>query len=1227
MLMENLNAQTIPLYGKHLIEASAGTGKTYNITRLYLRLLLERQLPVENILVMTFTKDATEELRGRIEGFIRQAINNWPTLIKEDDFFIEIAQKVDKNKATVLLKKALLFLDEASIYTIHGFCKRVLSEHAFTSGLPFNAQMEVDSQELVTESCQDYYRVLGQESIDEFLLLAQFWPNPQSFLSHFSQAIANQQPLDVLSPHDISDVFLQDVKKALIDLEKNHQALITYLVDVKKGEERATRHAELAALVFWLTDIAATNVEDLNPSQLPIMPDAFIDGRRYGRSKFKADIGQIFNQVNLVKEQIKTLDKQITKAHAFCLVRTGIYQIRAAVAIKKDNQNMLTFDDLITTLARCLSVESDLEGKFAKTLVKQYPVALVDEFQDTDPQQFSILKAIYYQDIKNNTNASLNSNGDDDKIVSQSALYMIGDPKQAIYGFRGGDVFAYLAARQDCDYQWLMDTNWRSSQSMVTGYNRLFYGNALSESPRDVFGYNIPYLPVKAGKINGKSADESERKALQFVHFDNDSNTSKGKVKQSFRANMANWCTDEIIRLFNADKHLKAQDIAILVRDGSEAKSIKDALHQKQLASVFLSNRSNLLHSNETHQLLALLKGVLFVENERWYTAALACGLLGFTPDKLHQLQCDEIQWQDLKFSFASFRDEWLNKGFISMALKLMHQYFHIGDKDQDRVLTNLLHLFELLQSASSRHRQPQELLYWFEQQISIDNSETEAELRLESDEDLIRIVTQHGAKGLEYPIVFVPFVTRFKDPLRFGARTVNFIKYHQSDDKQLNNSDQTRPLVLSLDGSNAAKQAMADEAYAESIRLLYVAVTRAERRCYLMTTEFDHYHQSPLGLTLKWQKDQDIVTNLEVLTGDNTKEIGLLTIPYGELIANINADGDIKQVPAQSLRLNISVDKILPQVAKFHGRIERDWWLSSFSALSKNLRHGGVSTPDRDHIHNKEHSLIEQQEQTLVSNLLRFTLAKGAHTGNLLHDILEHTDFNHADWQVSMKWPLVKYGELTAGFTQDDLQAWLTQVLNSKLTEANCCLAELNIDRTLRESEFYFPMESASSGKIAQMLTEHRTSIRSSTNFQSVSPLVRLPTYQSLKGMMHGFIDLVFEHQGKYFVCDYKSSHLGDQFEHYHQESLLNNIENNYYDLQYLIYCLALHRHLKHALKNYDPNVHFGGIYYFYLRGMTDDKKHHGAGIYYRKITSKELHQLDEIFLGKQENKEPNHE
>jgi exodeoxyribonuclease V beta subunit len=286
--------------------------------------------------------------------------------------------------------------------------------------------------------------------------------------------------------------------------------------------------------------------------------------------------------------------------------------------------------------------------------------------------------------------------------------------------------------------------------------------------------------------------------------------------------------------------------------------------------------------------------------------------------------------------------------------------------------------------------------------------------LRLESDDNLIRIITQHGSKGLEYPVVFVPFATRHKDPLKFGASSVTFIEYH----------DDNKQLKLSLDGSDHAKQAMADEAYAEAIRLLYVAVTRAERRCYLLSTAFDKAEHSPLGKTLKWQAQQDIPQSLQQLAVDEPTSINV------KIISTLSQSNEL--IPQQTLLANI--DDNQGEVAQFNGKIERDWWLSSFSALSKNLRHGGVSSPDRDSASANNPAINPALTSAAMSSLLRFNLAKGAHTGNLLHDILEHTDFNQPDWQQAMHWPLKKYGELTAGYQAEDLQLWLEQVINTPL-------------------------------------------------------------------------------------------------------------------------------------------------------------------------------------------------
>ena len=315
----------------------------------------------------------------------------------------------------------------------------------------------------------------------------------------------------------IIEHFQRNASTALQSLRMNNETLLAALVDVKKGQDRQNRIDELNALLIWLEQISQDGALATSSSMFS-MPDAFIDGRRFSRSKVKAELVEIFSPVNEVKTLHKDLAKAINKAKAFAIVRQGIYHIRQEVKHKKQSLNMLDFDDLISTLAERLTSKARAEkNELAELLFQQFPVALVDEFQDTDPQQFSILKAIYYHQ-------------------NSAALYMIGDPKQAIYGFRGGDVFAYLSAREDCQYQWLMDTNWRSTAEMIQGYNRLFYGASLNDDGQNVFGYDIPYSPVKspdaALKKDKQGLNEDHFNALQFIHFINPE--PETKVRERF---------------------------------------------------------------------------------------------------------------------------------------------------------------------------------------------------------------------------------------------------------------------------------------------------------------------------------------------------------------------------------------------------------------------------------------------------------------------------------------------------------------------------------------------------------------------------------------------------------------------------------------------------------------------------------------------------------------------
>ena len=1259
--LKNLDASTIALTGIHLIEASAGTGKTYNITRIYLRLLLERELTVEQILLMTFTKDATQELRGRIDRVIRQALSQWSQLCIEDSFYAALNQCIDNTKREFLLKRALLFLDEAAIFTIHGFCQRVLKQHAFTSSLPFNANMAANSTEITLQVCQDWYRSLAKNDENSFILLSEFWSTPASFLSSFSKAIGHTSELSVVDAQSIANEFISLARNASQSLQSHSDLFETALIQVKKGAEQQKRRSELSALLSWLESIISQELSLTEVGKGDVkMPDAFFDGKRYARSQFKTELLEAFDSVKQLKEQVKKIGTLLNKAKAYAMVKAGIYTIRQQVIAQKKALNLLDFDDLINTLADCLRNEalsvkesSVIESSFEKTpllakqLLAQYPVALIDEFQDTDPKQFGILQAVYYGDSAKKANAG---------------LFLIGDPKQAIYGFRGGDIFAYLNARSGCDYHWLMDTNWRSTPEMIAGYNQLFSHNVsvnssgsstdtlaieatqinkANQNCESVFGYGIPYLPVLAGKNQsqptGTRVLDDSSKALQFIHFV-DGEQHEGKVTQSSRPALARWCATEITALLSDNNtRVKPKDIAILVRDGAEARDIKQALLQAGLDSVFLSDRANLFHSPQAKQLLCLLKGVLLPENERLFVAALSCGLLGFDAYKLHQLQQDELAYQTLKFAFVDYRTQWQRQGFITMAISLMHQHVNVPQQNKDRCLTNLLHLFEILQAASIRLSQGQELMHWFEQQCHLETNDVEVELRLESDGDLIRLITQHGSKGLEYPYVFIPFSCRHKDPLKFGNKSVSYLEYHDAQGQ----------LCLSLDGSKAAKKAMSDEAYAESIRLLYVAITRAERRCYVLTCGFDNYHLSPLGKTLQLAEQDCLLTQLRQLKANAESAIGIIEVVF-DLAAGEQYDDVISLQPASSRQLDSTEQ--FTGVAKFTGNIERNWWLSSFSALSRNIRHAGVSNPDRD----IDASNLPQNNIVNADNIC-FRLVKGAHTGNLLHDILEHTDFAQPNWQESLEKPLLNFGELSYGklsneqlnniafsegqltvntdgaFDEEDLIDWLTQVISAPFitstathtviggvaNEQPASLSDIAVEKTLRESEFYFPMEGEGTDALAKLLTDHRNSAkRSSSNSARFS--VMLPNYKKLSGMMHGFIDLIFEHQGKYYLCDYKSSHLGDSYQDYQFDALLDNVEKNYYDLQYLIYSLALHRYLKQTLVGYDVNQHFGGVYYLYLRGMTTDPEHLGAGVYYRKISALEINQLDTLFSAK---------
>lgn len=1178
---QELIIEQLPLSGIHLIEASAGTGKTFNITRLYLRLLLERELGVQQILVMTFTRAATAELKGRLAAELDRALEHWEEL--DEDFYSQMRARLpDTRKVRALLHNARLHLNEAAIYTIHGFCRRALTREAFVSGISFHAAMETDSSTLVTEALEDWYREMAASA--EFAQLQEYCPTPRQFADTWKKTIVGSEAIPEPQVPAVEDEW-QAFRQAWSPASAAGEA--TQFAKLNIASRRSPdKQAYWQQVYEQLTELSACDWPGYTPEPFG---KADLNGGLNTEKKRQA-----MPCLSALAERLAEYQRSRRAWWAW----RGIIYAREHLARSKDRLDQLDFDDLIHHLRERIEAP-ETAAELAHNLGTLFPAALVDEFQDTDPNQYAILHAIYSQER-----------------AQQSLLCMIGDPKQAIYAFRGGDVFAYLKARNDADQQWVMNRNFRSAPEVIAGYNRLFYGKPLPAggdpthpetftgltASTGVFGYGIAYHPVIAGRAElSPPSGPAKRAAFQWGLLPADAQhpglNSKGSgyTKQGQHA-LAAWSAAEARRLLD-EEPFTPSDIAVLVRTRDEAQIVRQALHEVGLDSVYLSSRDNVLDSPEAEELLRALTGILHLEDERTLIAALSTSLFGYETASLYALQNDEREWARLLEEIAELRERWQRHGFMSMALRLVQQRYRPQPERHERALTNTLHLLELLQEASQLRRQPEALLQWFRQARN-ESTEQNNELRLENDGHLVRIVTLHGAKGLEYPVVFHPFAS-YGRRSQIGKELL--VRYHDPQDYS--------PRLAFNPGQRIVELA-SQEDNAEAIRLLYVGATRGERRVYLLAAAFDSLANSPLAHCLGAQDFEDLTARVEEHAREGAA--GVIDLRHDKpSLAQIGEQGTATQLAP----------------AEFTGRIERDWWLCSFSALTRNIRHGGNTARDRDA--EPPTPITSEGYAADATTTLRFGLARGAETGNLLHDMLENLDFTAPDWGTAMERAATRYPSLLAAAPHspsprpradsppdeqdqrcskdEDLQGWLDQILHTELP-SGARLADLPARQTRRESAFYFPMNCAQRPALGRILAAHR-GCKLAAPHSSLAP-------HNLKGMMQGYIDLIYQWQGRFYLVDYKSNFLGPRFHDYDPERLEEDIRASFYDLQYLLYTLALHRYLKTKLSDYDPQHHLGGVHYLYLRGMAPGQQ---TGIYHVPVDQHALADLDALFEGKE--------
>jgi len=1171
---------SIPLYGINLIEASAGTGKTYTIENLFTRLLLEKELTVEKILVVTFTEAATDELRDRIRKRLNATQIAFSNNFSENKELSELLKKYpNHSKAFKLLTNALRGFDEASIFTIHSFCHQTLQDNAFGSGVLFDTELASDLSHLFLEIVEDFWRQHFYQSSQLFISYAQEngYKNPASLLPILGQGRHIAQPFLKVIPEFEKTTELIDIKEKEADFSqtfKQAQALWrAEKVDIENLLLQAIENKQLKGnkyrknwLAAWLTELDNFFNTDTISTKFPDKFEKFTR-KVLEDSKTKNKIAPNHAFFELCDELLVKKQSlfEAFKNHLLALKIELFNQAKQAFEKKKYWHNVQSFDDLLTKLYYALKGKNS--KNLAESIRKKYPAALIDEFQDTDPIQYDIFKAIYHTEA-----------------YYHSALFLIGDPKQAIYSFRGADVFTYLSASENAKKRYTLTTNWRSEPKLIQAVNLIF-----SECKNPFLFDTIPFRPVDSAQ---EPCLQIENQHLPPMHiWFAAKNGEKSIPKEWANANIPYAVGAEISRLLTlakngqariAEKPLVAGDIAILVRSNRQAQNMQKVLIRLNIPSVLYS-RESIWDSNEVLEIERLLLAIADPNDETLLRAALTTDLLGMSGDKLYELKGDNRAWQNWVEKFQNFNGLWQKQSFIQMMTTLLvalkMQVRLLRYPDGERRLTNVLHLIELLQNASIQQKLGiKALCTWLSMQRQkvikkSEENQKEWQLRLESDEPRVKIVTIHRSKGLEYPIVFCPFVWDGKLHNKISTTT-----HSKNNEKTFTFHDDKQRLILDLGSAemeNNREKAMYEE-YAENLRLFYVAVTRAKHRCYLIWGDFNDAHSSPLahllysdsGISAKVD-DSILLNTLDKLREKSEGAIAVSDLP----------------VKTRFYQAQSNTENSQWQARQFKGKIVTDWKVSSFSSLTAQNEELS-DRPDYDEISEQNQFITITQAGSGEESSI-FNFPRGAQAGTFMHALFEHLDFTNAEISELVENTLKQHGYEVEW--QETIEQLIFDVLNTplKADSPNFTLSEIDKAKRLNELEFFYPLQKVTPYDLQAIFMEY--------NAFEGKPL----TFQTLHGFMKGYIDMVFEYEGKFYIIDYKSNFLGSEKQAYHYNSLSQVITEESYYLQYHIYTIALHRYLSLRLPDYDYQQHFGGVFYFFLRGMNPEW---GAnyGIYY---------------------------
>ncbi len=1185
----------LPLHGLRLIEASAGTGKTFTLATLFTRLVVEQGLRIGQILAVTFTDAATQELRKRIRERLALAarlLEQSPTASEPPEaqltrWILQRHLQAGTESAAALARRLQTAADEidlASIFTIHGFCTRVLREHALESGHTFDPpELLAGERSLREELAADLWRLHASRA-NHVELLLRLWKTPDQ-LARDMGALLSPLPLlprpPVPLPADPGPALAAAAQALAEGLREDGERFFDALLAAVDGKvlngqsyKRAWLQPLARELQVWAHDEQRRLIDS---ERLPLLLVEALDAKT---NKGKDGLAPRSPLQGLLHDYL-----QLAAAHAHWLNAHAVaflHQLRAEALQRqvelKRVRRVQTYDDLIDGVARAL--HGPHRQALVEKLRQQYRIALVDEFQDTDDRQWSIFNAVF---------------GNDPHAIAAGlapALFLIGDPKQAIYGFRGGDIHTYLAAKQQAEPAPALNRNFRSRPGVLRALQAL-YDNAGSQA----FGSaDIHFEPVLPGDVRG-DADylRDGQPAVGLTVRVLRSDDGKPMKADPSRAQATDACVAAIHqvlldgrqgRALLRGKPVQPADIAVLVRRHSEATRIQQALAALGIPAV-AAGRQSLYASVEAVELRVLLLALLQPADEGRLRAALATVLLGQDAGAIASMEREGDLQRDYQARLLQWRERWNRGGPFAVIADVCASQAErlLGLVDGERRLTNYLQLAELLQEASTRALGMHGLLDWLQAQMAnADQDDEQQLLRLESDARRVQIITLHKSKGLEYPLVFLPFIG-----IDGGAPN--------SDGHCTVTGADGRALHWKIEKDEAwdtASKARAVEQRDEDARLLYVGLTRAEHALWLAAGDLAGLSRTPLAAMLG---------------------------PAGTLQPHADVCVDDSALPARPQPLAPEREQALPPARDITRAISHDWWVYSFTQLANaDAGSGGdidaaateAPTAAADEPAGAELPLEPTLPADQQANEAPDPRFGGSRFGNVLHDALENTDFAvWRDWQPSQPAPpgqdeVLRRSLRAEGYPEDDLDdgvAVLVPLVGHTLTvelPEGGALHSLPAGERRAEIEFHFALQPTAVPALLQLLHQHGVA-RHRHGFG---------LRRRLEGLMTGKIDLTYVRDGRWYVLDYKSNRLPA----YTPPMLAAAMAHSEYDLQALVYTVALHRWLRFRLgAAYEPERDLGGIRYLFCRGLAIP----GEGLFAHTFDPQLVDAVDALFAG----------